>query len=323
MPRHILSQIFQTPEEVEAFAVSQIPPAKTLPTIASTGGGGAGRSVTDPVGEISSIARGDAQVGEFTLEDIRDALLDGSLPEARALEMLQSRGIGDPAAVIRQFLGTGPVVITGMTPGPNRVGFIQPPGSAVGGGQGPPPPSDGAITQPSQVPVTTPKFVASNPFRDFLLGEQEGGDVARRLRAVLGTGLTPLGERGAASFVSRFGALAPLSNFGLEAQRPEEAFQSFLGSPPTQESLRASRQGIIAGGADAPGFRSSVLGEDALTAFKASLQPALAGITPRARGRLESSLVDDFQTRLAQTPDLFQNRQQLFDLFSEFTGFGR
>jgi len=127
-----------------------------------------------------------------------------------------------------------------------------------------------------------------------------------------------------------FQQFAPILGFGADpSQTPNEAllnaFQSFIGgAPPTGAGLGATLSNIlstaapeaITGGFTRPGAETPF--GTIQPAFQAATAPFLQGLSPFIRGGTGEVLERQFRNRVAQSPELFQTPQQVFDAFRRF-----
>ena len=161
--------------------------------------------------------------------------------------------------------------------------------------------------------------------RAALFANQQDADLRRRLLAdAFGTNQSPLAARASSDIFNRFARIDPLLEFSNPAQTLGQRFTGFAGAPnQTGASLNTSLDKLM-GTATNPNSNFLDFVPDFQTAAQLGMSPGFADINPRLARRGQSRLMDDFDIRMSQKPELFQtpNAENLAAQISEFRSRG-
>ena len=143
--------------------------------------------------------------------------------------------------------------------------------------------------------------------RAALFANQQDADLRRRLMAdAFGTNQSPLAKRASSDIFNRFARIDPLLEFSNPAQTLGQRFTDFAGAPnQTSAALNTSLDRLM-GTATNPNSNFLDFVPDFRTAAQLGMSPGFADINPRLARRGQSRLMDDFDIRMSQKPELFQ-----------------
>jgi hypothetical protein len=143
--------------------------------------------------------------------------------------------------------------------------------------------------------------------RADLFSVQQDADLRRRLLAdAFGTNQSPLAARASSDIFNRFARIDPLLEFSNPAQTLGQRFTGFAGAPnQTGAALNTSLDKLM-GTATNPSSNFLDFVPDFRTAAQLGMSPGFADINPRLARRGQTRLMDDFDIRMSQKPELFQ-----------------
>jgi hypothetical protein len=278
--------------------------------------------------------RQDIKIPDITVIDIEDAFknkIGVAGTREGAIAELRKIGVENPKLIVDQWVsdlsGGDPFEQAQITGADDRL---------IGQAAFPRP---GFDKWGNPIPTVEPHYVddPSNPgalipepggpfSREQLYSRQDPSVQRRRLQfGAFGSNLSPTASRTADSITNQFLAQRPLLNFGRDQLSQADAFSGFLADMPTQASLGQARSDFVRAGPGSDFFKQAFADKqgkfNSEAIFLASIQPALAGLTPGIRDNMSRILLDKFRNKRAEQPELYQTPEQNFALLSRFQGF--